>query len=295
MEIDEQANTSEQDPVEEGANPTPVEKSDQQIPAESNDQQQERYAHMAAVQARTERELRQLQQKLREQTEVASSQQAAADEYASLKQAIQSGDYSVLEKLGATYDGWTDAQLSRPSEQDQALQQLRNELDELKQERQARQEQEATRTQQESLQAQRDYVRDEIVGKAEGEALGLVAALQGYDSVLSEYHAEHKRTGIVPDENAVATRVEQRLAEDLRNEMKALLGVKKFRDILSGLQQEMQQTQQADQGRTSSAGKSIPTADLAQNAGGRTTTELSDAEASARALARVEQAISSRQ
>lgn len=269
----------------------------QQAQEQAAQQEQERFSRMAVVQARTEKEMRQLREDMRAKDEQLAHLQESANRLEALRASVQKGDYSGVEKeLGGSYQKWTDAELDKPSPEQQKMIELHERIERM--EKQSTEYREREKAQQVAAQeaekasainAKREYVKTELLPKAEGEALGFVAALGAHDSVIAEYDSKRQETGVEPDEMAVATAVEERLQEELTASLTSLMGLQKFRDLVSKLQ-EQHQTQQADKGNESK-GKSITNADISEAVNDGEKVVLDDKEAWARAEAAMDRAI----
>lgn len=270
----------------------------QQAQEQAAQQEQERFSKMAVVQARTEKELRQLREEVRGKDAQIAELQQSADRFNALKSSVAKGDYSGVEKeLGGSYNKWTEAELDKPSPEQQAMRELNERMERIeaqnneyrereKAQKVAEQEAEKARV----VDAKREYVRNELVAKAEGESLGYVSVLGSYDAVIAKYDEKRQETGVDPDESAVASEVEARIEKELTESITSLMKLQKFRDLVSRVQQETQQTQQAETGKKGEA-KTITNADISEAVNDGKKVSLSDEEATARAFARMDRAM----
>ena len=271
-----------------------------QADGSQQDTQEESLSRMALVQARTERELRELRQEMRDKDTKLADLQQAAETLSTLKSSVAKGDYSGVESvLGGSYQQWTNAEVDKPSEEQQAQQAILDRLQALENQNRTAQEkaQASAKVAEEQKKAQalegrRTYVRDEMVAKAEGESMAYIGAMAAEDRVIQAYDAAHKETGVHPDESKVASAVEAALEKELTQSVKALLKLEKFRKLVqSELQATTNQTQQANTGKQG-PGLQLTNEDIAGTVRDGDGVPLDDKQAEARAFAEMDRAIS---
>lgn len=287
------------DPEEQENTSTTAEQETQPADAEGLQEngQTETLSRMALVQAQTERELRELRSQMRERDEQLAGLQASHATLESLRESVKKGDYSGLEKeLGADYARWTESELEKPSKDQQEVLALQARLEALESSSKKAQEREQAvqKAQQETeraelLQKRRAYVRDEMVGKAEGESMGFIDALGATDRVIATFDQAYKDTGIEPNEATIATRVEKELTGELTQSLENLLKLDKFRTLVTQMLKQDNDTQQAAQGTPR---LDLSNADLAETTRSGDRANLGDKEAEAKAFAAMDRVIS---
>ena len=205
--------------------------------------------------------------------------------------------FAALEKLGLSYQDWTDHLLADagappdatgklPPEVKQALEELAD-LKKWKDERVGAETQQQTR---DRLERGRAEAKTLLAGG--GAKYELAASLGAEGDVVAEYLARAKRDGVDPDEHEIAAHVEQQLEQNIPTQLAAIAKTAKGKAMLQKALQDLsaapaQNGAQASPRAQTGQPNGLTNELSAQSGDGVDLSKLTDAQLRARAIERV--------